>query len=298
MAGLPDSIDIPVERIERFISRMPSLSTTVTRVLEICNSPVTSPNDLHRVIALDPVLTGRVLRVVNSAYYGLRNEITSLPRAIIMLGMNTIKNLVIGTAILNSFGRSSFQALSMKKFWLHSVCAGVTAKQLAIVKDVPVAEREEYFVAGLLHDLGKIPLNSICSSEYLQILNSLSSGSGTLHENEREVLGIDHMHVGGFISERWKLGGVIGDCLHHHHDPDSAEESNRERVRVIALANMLSKAFGIGFAGGILPERSALEYLLEINELNGAELSGLEKTVREEIEKAQIFLQLTTRGSS
>ncbi|HQP12654.1 MAG TPA: HDOD domain-containing protein, partial [Candidatus Omnitrophota bacterium] len=79
--------------IQNYISRMPSLSTTVTKVLEICNKPTTSPNDLNRVIALDPVLTGRVLKVVNSAYYSMDNEVTSLTRAIILLGLNTVKNL-------------------------------------------------------------------------------------------------------------------------------------------------------------------------------------------------------------
>jgi len=297
MTGLQYSSDAPFENIERFISRMPSLSTTVMRVLEICNSPTTSPDDLNRVIALDPVLTGQVLKVVNSAYYGLRSKIVSLPRAIIMLGMNTIKNLVISTAVLNSFGtRVSFRALSMEKFWLHSVCAGVTAKQLAVIKAIPVTEREEYFVGGLLHDLGKIPLNSLFPSEYKKILNSLGAEGGSLYKAERESLGIDHMQVGGMIGDKWKLGGMISDCLYHHHDPGNAQEEHRQKVYIIALANMLSKLFEINSVGNLLPDRDAIEYLLTMNGFNDFELDELKKNVLEEIEKAQVFLQLTMKG--
>ena len=87
--------EVRLRAIQDYISKMPSLSTTVTKVMEICNKPDTSPNDLNRVISLDPVLTGQVLKLVNSAYYSLPNQVTSLTRAIIMVGLNTVKNLGI-----------------------------------------------------------------------------------------------------------------------------------------------------------------------------------------------------------
>ena len=297
MARLTEPSDVSVERIEKFVSHMPSLSITATRVLEICNSPATSPNDLNRVIALDPVLTGQVLKVVNSAYYGLRNKITSLPRAIIMLGMNTIKNLVISTAILNSFGTgASFRVLSMEKFWVHSVCVGVTAKQIANIKKVPPTELDEYFVGGLLHDLGKIPLNTLFPSEYRGILDSLTPDSFALYKIERKVIGIDHMRVGKMIGDKWKLGGMIRDCLYHHHDPDRSDEENIEKVQVIALADMLSKLFGFSADSDFPPDREAIQYLINSNGLSGIELDDLRGIVSEEIDKAQVFLQLTAKG--
>ncbi|MDZ7640457.1 MAG: HDOD domain-containing protein [Desulfurivibrio sp.] len=120
------------KKLRHFIARMPSLSTTVTKVLEVCNRPDTSPNDLNRVISLDPVLTGQVLKLINSAYYSLPNEIGSLTRAIIMLGLNTVKNLALSTAVLGSLGQEeSFHSLEMDAFWTHSLGVGVTAKALA-----------------------------------------------------------------------------------------------------------------------------------------------------------------------
>ena len=126
------------QKIQDYIDRMPSLSTTVTKVLEVCNSPNASANDLNRVISLDPVLTGHVLKLINSAYYSLPNQISSLARAIIMLGLNTVKNLALSTAVIGALGKkSSFTTLPMDAFWAHSICVGVTAKAMAVARNVP-----------------------------------------------------------------------------------------------------------------------------------------------------------------
>ena len=147
-----------LDKIRVFVDKMPSLSTTVGKVLEICSRTDTAPNDLNKVISLDPVLTGQVLKLINSAYYSLMNKVTSLTRAIIMLGLNTVKNLALSTAIIRCVGQAKkSKALPIKEFWAHSIGVGVTAKLLAAERGLPLAEREEYFVAGLLHDLGKIP---------------------------------------------------------------------------------------------------------------------------------------------
>ena len=140
---------------------MPSLSTTVGKVLEICSRPDTAPNDLNKVISLDPVLTGQVLKLINSAYYSLMNKVTSLTRAIIMLGLNTVKNLALSTAIIRCVGQAKkSKSLPIKDFWAHSISVGVMAKLLAAEQGIPLVEREEYFVAGLLHDLGKVPFGT------------------------------------------------------------------------------------------------------------------------------------------
>src|SRR5210317_2212987 len=145
-----------LKRIQAYIARIPSLSTTVIKVLETCNDPRASANDLHRIISLDPVLTGRVLRLINSAYYSLGVPITSLTRAVVMLGLNTVKNLALSFAILENLrSNGSFSVFSPDEFWTHSLCVGVIAKSLAAVKGNTPQGLEAFFVAGLLHDLGK-----------------------------------------------------------------------------------------------------------------------------------------------
>ena len=117
-----DNQEARLRKIRKFVNKMPSLSTTVSKVLEICSRPDTAPNDLNKVISLDPVLTGQVLKLINSAYYSLVNKVTSLTRAIIMLGLNTVKNLALSTAIIRSVGQTKkSKVLPIQKFWAHSI---------------------------------------------------------------------------------------------------------------------------------------------------------------------------------
>ncbi|GAG47522.1 unnamed protein product, partial [marine sediment metagenome] len=107
-----------LQQIQTYITRLPSLSTTTAKVLETCNNPEASPNNLNRVISLDLVLTGQVLKLINSSYYSLRHPVSSLTRAIIMLGINTVKNLVLSFAILQQMrNQRTFPALCVEDFW-------------------------------------------------------------------------------------------------------------------------------------------------------------------------------------
>jgi HD-like signal output (HDOD) protein len=284
-------------RIEEHIARMPSLSVTATRVLEICNNPKTSAIDLNRVIALDPVLMGQVLRLVNSAFYGNRSTVTTLPRAIVMLGVNTVKNLVLSLAVLKVMGdASAYKTFSMEDFWLHSLGTGVAAKRLALVLKLPLEACWDCFVGGLLHDLGKIPLSSLYPAEYAHAMDG-PAGQGCLCERERLAFGLDHMHAGALIARKWRLGSVLEDSLAHHHDPDCAAPKNRDRVALVGLADACAKHFGIGNAGGEPPQPEELAALCAASGLTQAEIEAFEGDLAEEIASARTFLQIS-RGDS
>ncbi len=285
-----------ISKIQLFIDRMPSLSTTVSKVLEVCNSPRTSANDLNRVISLDPVLTGHVLKLINSAYYSLPNQISSLARAIIMLGLNTVKNLALSTAVIGALGKkSSFTTLPMDAFWAHSICVGVTAKAMAVVRNVPSSEREEYFVAGMLHDLGKIPLNTCFAENYGQALQLAALEQSSLLKVEQLLVGVDHGVAGGLIAEKWRLSPAIVEGLAHHHAPEQASEAHRDLVATVALANLYANIYEIGSAGDLHPESVFLLRVLELMGLKWSDLLPLQAIVNSEIDKAQVFLNLTER---
>ncbi|MDR1898528.1 MAG: HDOD domain-containing protein [Treponema sp.] len=200
-----------VERIDQYIKSMPSLPTTVAKVLEVCNNPQTSPADLNHVISLDPVLVGRVLKLINSAYYGLGQQVTNLVRAIIMLGINTVKNLALSTAVMgNLSSKKDFQGLNMEGFWRHSLCVGVTAKILARQRGIDPKQVEEYFTAGLLHDIGKIPLNAVLSKEYMLTVSVADRERISLFRAEEKTLGLNHAQAGAMIVKAWRLGGPWG----------------------------------------------------------------------------------------
>jgi len=280
-------------RIQGYIDRMASLSTTVTKVIEVCDKPDASPNDLNKIISLDPVLTGRVLRLINSAYYSLPNKITTLTRAIIMLGLNTVKNLALSTAVLGTkMGGASSGFFSADQFWAHSLTVGVTAKLMAVEKKVPVMQREDYFVAGLLHDLGKMPLTDCFPQEYPLVLQLIAEKGLPIEQAEKEVLTLDHGQSGKMIAEKWQLSEIIINALEFHHRPFESPEENRAFVAFVSLADLFANKIYTGdITAGDQPDEK-FAGILDAVGLQLSDLFALEEVVAAEIEKAQIFLQV------
>ena len=279
--------------IQTYISRMPSLPITVSKILQICNDPRTSPADLNQVITLDPVLMGRVMKLINSAYYSLPNQITSLVRAIIMLGINTVKNLALSTAVLgNLSAKKNFQALNIDGFWRHSLCVGVTAKLLAARRKRDPKQLEEYFVAGLLHDIGKIPLNNKLSTEYVEALTVTDREHVPLYTVEERITGVNHCEVGRLIIKNWNLGPVIEDSVYYHHFLDQYTGKNRDILLTVSAANFFANTSQIGFSGDRYPEQLPQSVFAELG-IQWEDIEELEDQVNKEIDKAKIFLMVS-----
>jgi putative nucleotidyltransferase with HDIG domain len=237
---------------------------------------------------------GKVMRLINSAYYSLPNQITSLVRAIIMLGINTVKNLALSTAVLGTLGRSSdFQALNMEGFCRHSIAVGVTAKMIASRRNVDAKLREEYFIAGLLHDLGKIPLNNRMAKEYVQAVSLTDREHIPLYQSEERLLSVHHAAVGKLIVENWHLGENLSDAVAHHHHLGEYAGTHRELVLTVAVANLFSNTYELGFSGDRYPEELDSGVMQELA-IDWNYLEGLETAVKAEIEKAQIFLKVAS----
>jgi putative nucleotidyltransferase with HDIG domain len=275
--------------IEKFILKMPSLSTTVGKVMEICSRTDASPNELNRVISLDPVLAGQVLKLINSAYYSLINKVTSLTRAITMLGMNTVKNIALSTAIIRTVsGVKKSRALPTAKFWEHSISTGVSARLLGEIKDYSPMEREELFLAGLLHDLGKVPFGD----EYIEVLKVAKNEQRSLVEVEQGLLGIDHQEVGMMIAKKWKLNRVITECITCHHHAGTLEGDYRQHVALVSLGNIYSNILDHGFAGDPFPGEEDVDSLLAVVHLDHDVFGTIGGRVVEEIEKSKLFLMV------
>jgi putative nucleotidyltransferase with HDIG domain len=282
-----------LNKIQAYVTRMPGLSTTVIKVLDTCNNPRASANDLHQVISLDPVLTARVLKLTNSAYYSLGVPITSLSRAIVMLGLNTVKNLAVSFAVLENLGsKGHYCVLSPDEFWMHSLCVGVIARSLAAAIGHTPQELETFFVTGLLHDLGKIPLNSQFPEEYHQAYETAAQDRTTLRHVENRLLGMDHCTVGRMITKKWRLGSRIVETLSHHHKPDNSAELVRDSVFIVSLANQFAKYLSIGGAGAGVADTQQIEYLSSKVGVDWTMLHEVGETVLGEIEKAKIFLEI------
>jgi len=280
-------------RVQAYVGSMGSLPVTVAKVLEVCNNPKTSPIDLDKVIQLDPVLMGRVLKLINSAYYGLGTQVTSLVRAIIMLGLNTVKNLALSTAVIDRFAdKKGFRALNMDGFWRHSLCVGVTAKLIAQRRGVDPKSLEEYFAAGLLHDIGKIPMNDAIAEDYVRAMAVADRERLPLNAAEQKVLGIDHCAAGAAVAAAWKLTGAISDAIVHHHNVAAYEGEYPEVLLTVAVANYYAGREGIGFSGNLYPEKLNPEIYGRLN-IPKSLLEELDGPVNAAIEKAKIFLKLS-----
>lgn len=279
--------------MQNYIDRMPSLSTTVAKVLEVCDQPDVAANDLNKIISLDPVLAGNVLKLINSAYYSLPNQISSLTRAIIILGINTVKNLALSTAVLGYMKKSTNDSLTMDSFWTHSICVGVTAKAIAIEKKIPLNQREEFFLAGLLHDLGKIPMAHCFAEEYTACLTLCNEQKISLQDAEMKVFGFDHQYCGHIIASKWKLGENIIAAMGYHHQPEKSDEVHRLIISSVAIADVYANIFEIGSAGNQYVDEEHIIQILAQSKLSWKLLAELHGTIQQAIEKASIFLQVS-----
>ena len=288
--------ELRLKHIQRFIERMPSLSTTVTKVMKVCNSPNASPNELNRVISLDPVLTGKLIKLVNSAYYGVACRITSLAHAIIMLGVNTVKNMVLATSILaNLKMRSEVKRMPIDGFWAHSLCVGVTAKAIAKARQVPAMEQEEYFVSGLMHDMGKLPIMICFPEPYEQVLDQAAMDQVPLFEAERATFGFDHCMVGELIAAKWRLNTDMGMAITQHHKPYHEGRQANLSLSSVSLANQAALQFQIGSAGDPYQDVKLFETLAAQCRTSTEEILSL-LNIEEEIKRARVFLQISVKG--
>jgi putative nucleotidyltransferase with HDIG domain len=278
--------------LEGYIDKMPPLPTSVGKVLEICQKPNAQPADLNRVISLDPVLLARVMKLINSAYYGLNQEVTSLVRAIIMLGLNTVKNLALSTAVLGSLNtHTKNSVLNLDGFWLHSLCVGVMAKFVAKLRGVPAADVETYFFCGLLHDIGKVPLNNRAPDDYLMALQASAEQRVSLYQAETATMEFTHTDAGSLIIHAWQLSDDIQDVVAYHHKPLEYDGPYKDLVFTVYVADYFANIVEIGFSGNRFPSPPPAEVYKSLG-LTWLQVEELEPQVRQEIERAKVFLKL------
>ena len=237
-------------RLESIIHRiddLPTLPRTVFRITELINNPRSSARDLAQVITDDQVLTARLLRLVNSSFYGFPQRITTITGAIVLLGFDAIRHLLLTTSVFDIFSdRQGNLQSARENLWDHSLGCAVAAK--IIGKHVRHDNAEELFVCALLHDIGKIVTMVYAHQDYEAVTRMAAEKDMLLIEAENALLGYTHADTGRLLAERWNLPSMVAEVIHYHHMPDQAGEYTQEAA-VVHLADIFCRALQIGSGG-------------------------------------------------
>jgi putative nucleotidyltransferase with HDIG domain len=237
------------KKLAAAVDGMPAFPKSVQRVLELTRDVNSTPKDLVEVIDKDPVLTVKILKVVNSAYYSLPKQITSVGHAVVYLGFNTIKNLALSIAAIGMLPKSNEAGFDGQQYLLHSLATAAIAKQLALKVDD--ADPMDCFIAGLLHDFGKVVLAQFLPHEFKTALEVSQTRGASLHLALREVLGVDHAVVGAMLVEKWRFAPHLVETIRHQYGPELADS---DMIACVFGANQISKKLNFGAAGNSLVE--------------------------------------------
>ena len=209
--------------------------------------PKSTARDLHEVIKNDPALSVKVLKVVNSAFYGLPGQVASVDRAIILLGLSAVKNIAIAASIARLFkGKRISEHFSAADLWRHSVAVAVAARMLGKCSPHPVMP-DELFVAGLIHDIGMLVERQSFPDEFSHVINQCTDSDLDFLETEREVIGADHQAFGVGLTTKWKFPRHLRAAVGFHHNPEAVSAELRNMATVIQAADIMACEQQLGF---------------------------------------------------
>ncbi len=260
----------PQEKWVKMVDKMPAFPHSVTKILQLTADINCPPKALVQVIDHDPVMTIKILKLVNSAYFGLSKKIVSIKQAVVILGINTLKNLAITITAMGMLPQNSNSKFNSNHFLLHSLGTATIARLLGQRLKVPAKETSDYFVAGLLHDFGKVVLVQFMPEEMENALIKSSNEGIPLFQTETEKIGSNHAELGGMLGEKWQLPSDLVTSLREHHNPITKGDAAKMRDCVIA-ANSIVKCVPFGHSGNPvidpLPEVVIERFGIELDEL-------------------------------
>ncbi len=219
---------------------LPPFPAVAHQVMQLVRSPDSSAFDLERVISKDSALAARVLKISNSALYGVSRTITTLSRAVVILGMKTLQSLVVAASSEAIYRTRSFKD---KLLWDHALAVALVSRWLARKKGY--RDAEEAFVAGLLHDIGKAVLDLNRPNRYQDVVQVVYNEGVTFLQAENRLLGFDHAEVGAIVARKWNLAPGLQEAIRLHHDPELARQDST-LCALVCLANAICVRLGVG----------------------------------------------------
>jgi len=223
------------------------LSVVATRLIALSNDERATASQYEKLIRPDPAMTANLLKLANSAYFGIPTEISSVHQAVVLLGTKRITEIAVGYAFRQLVPDEvpGYQ-MDSSGYWLHCIAVAVMAERLA--ETIKGGTPDLTFTVGLLHDIGKLAVGTFLEDEASKIRAKISDGETDLVAAERSVLGFDHARVGALLADRWKLPRSISEPIRYHHDLDnmSADNPARQVAELVHLADALAHSLGYG----------------------------------------------------
>ncbi|MDR2351829.1 MAG: HDOD domain-containing protein [Deltaproteobacteria bacterium] len=234
---------VQVKKEVRRIKNLPTVPGIVAKISRIVENPETSVADVGRLISQDQVLSAKVLRMANSAFFGMSRKISSIPQALIILGFEVVKGLVLTSSVFDMIQKS------MAGLWEHSI--GCAAASGVVATLLGRDDAEEVLVAGLLHDLGKVVLALNLPEEMKLVRQKVEQENLLFYEAENQILDFDHAEIGQWLAEHWNLPESLAEPMRLHHKPEKAV-LKPEWTAIVHLADIIVRAKGFGNAGDTL----------------------------------------------
>ena len=286
------TLDNKVKMVVSNIRNLPTPPIVFNQIQKVISDPKCSANDIANILAEDPAMSVKVLKLTNSAFYGLTREVEVVREAVVIVGMEAIKNLVLSASVLDMFKSNELDQDFQEKFWRHSLATAVCCRLLARrVRARGIVDADAGFSAGLLHDVGKMVINCFLPEESKKLKAYKQQNRQTAdHVAEMEALGYTHAAIGGFLAEQWKLPNKLRDAITHHHNPQESEAEG-PMAYFVAIANHIAKISFVdpdetGFAISI--DATILEHV----GLSEGDLGGYCDLLREEYLKAETFMKM------
>ncbi|MFH1410384.1 MAG: response regulator [Patescibacteria group bacterium] len=256
------------DSIRRIISQMdsiPSLPSLYAEVMEAVQSPDASLNKVGRIIAKDMGMTAKILHLVNSAFFGIPRHVSNPEQAVSLLGLDTVKALVLTVGVFSKFDKAKIPAFSIKNLWTHSLIAGAYAKEIAGSENVDRISIDDAFMAGLLHDIGKLVMATYLTDEYTRVTKHVQDEKLPFYKAEQKVFDTTHAEVGAYLLGLWGLSNSIVEAVGFHHLPLNFPQKTFSPLTAVHFANVFEHERHLSLPTNLSGAKTSDPYLEQLS---------------------------------
>ncbi len=270
------------------IDHLPTLPTVFLKVSQMLNDPMVTAKRIAEVIETDQAIAMKLLKIVNSPFFGFSRKIMTVQDAIVLLGFNATRNTVMTISVIRTMNhKSDVDGFDVQEFWKHSIATGIVSRFIAKKTKV---DPDKAFIAGIVHDIGKIVLEQYFKEELQKVLKLMQTKKKSFYEAELEVYRGTHCDLGSYLADKWNLPVPLIEAIDLHHTPGEATE-DPQLVSVVHIANSVAK--GLGYcASGWSKEKELDSYAFARLDIEPSGLEGWIDEIKEEIENAEELFQL------